>query len=148
MKFARIVNNSAVDVRTESPDGCFTPDIVSEFITVPDEVENGWNLENNIWVAPPPPPIPVIPPAPEPAPQDPKLVGTLINGVMCSATRDDQNGLTAVAMGITLARASGKTFPDTVFQFSNGNTMVITDANFDAAYSKWVPFRQSFFSAN
>lgn len=81
-------------------------------------------------------------------PQDPKLVGTLIEGVMCSATRDDQNGLTAVAMGITMARASGKTFPDTVFQFSNGNTMVITDANFDAAYALWVPFRQSFFSAS
>ena len=84
-------------------------------------------------------------PAPEPAPQDPKLVGTLIEGVMCSATRDDQNGLTAVAMGITLARASGTTFPDTVFKFANGNSLVITDANFDSIYAVWVPFRQSFF---
>ena len=85
------------------------------------------------------------PPAPEPAPQDPKLVGTLINGVMCSATRDDQNGLTAVAMGVTLARASGTTFPDTVFKFANGNSLVITDANFNTVYALWVPFRQSFF---
>jgi len=76
-----------------------------------------------------------------------KLTGVEILGVMCSATKEDQNGLTAIAMGVTLARMSAATFPDTVFQFSNGNTLTITDANFDAVYAAWVPFRQTFFVA-
>lgn len=76
-----------------------------------------------------------------------KTTGILIEGVMCSATKDDQNGLSAVAVGVTLARMSGQVFPATEFSFSNGNTMVITDANFDSIYAQWVPFRQSFFAA-
>jgi hypothetical protein len=106
------------------------------WVECPEGVGIGWTFDGVTAIPPP---------APEPITQDPKLVGTLINGVMCSATRDDQNGLTAVAMGITLARASGKTFPDTAFQFANGNSLVITDANFDSIYAVWVPFRQSFF---
>jgi len=58
-----------------------------------------------------------------------------------------QNGLTAIATGVTLARAASSTFADTVFKFSNGNTLTITDANFNAIYAAWVPFRQSFFAA-
>jgi len=82
---------------------------------------------------------------PEPV-VDLKMTGVEILGVMCSATRDDQNGLTAVAFGVTLARMSGQTFPDTIFYFENGNSLVITDENFDHIYSTWTPFRQSFFS--
>lgn len=52
MKYARITNNQAVDVRTESPDGFFTPDIADQFELVPDEVENGWFLDNGNWSAP------------------------------------------------------------------------------------------------
>jgi hypothetical protein len=87
------------------------------------------------------------PPAPEPSDEDRKLIGTLINGVMCSATKDDQNGLSALAVGVTLARMSGQAFPATQFSFSNGSKLVITDDNFDSIYSQWVPFRQSFFAA-
>ena len=76
-----------------------------------------------------------------------KLQGVEIEGVMCSATREDQNGLTAIAVGIGNARAAGVAFPDTVFEFENGNELTITDANFDAVYAAWVPFRQSFFAA-
>ena len=76
-----------------------------------------------------------------------KQTGVEILGVMCSATKDDQNGLTAIAMGVTLARMSAATFPDTVFQFSNGNTLTVTESNFNAIYDAWVPFRQSFFMA-
>lgn len=65
MKHARIANNTAVDVRSESPEGFFTPEIATQFVEVPDEVENGWLLENGIWSAPPAPPAP----APEPVPQ-------------------------------------------------------------------------------
>ena len=76
-----------------------------------------------------------------------KHAGIEILGVMCSATKDDQNGLTAIAAGVTLARAASTAFPDTVFQFSNGNSLTITDDNFNDIYSIWTPFRQSFFTA-
>jgi len=76
-----------------------------------------------------------------------KRTGVSILGVMCSATKEDQNGLTAIAMGVTISRMAASTFPDTVFQFSNGSTLTITDENFDAVYAAWVPFRQSFFQA-
>lgn len=65
MKHARIVNSTAVDVRIESPEGCFTPDIVAQFVEVPNEVENGWILSGGIWSAqvvtdPVEPPAPVV----------------------------------------------------------------------------------------
>lgn len=63
MKYARIINHSAVDVRDESPEGYFTPNLVEEFVQVPDQVENGWTLTNGHWQAPLPPE-----PAPEPEP--------------------------------------------------------------------------------
>ena len=75
-----------------------------------------------------------------------KLEGIEILGVMCSATKNDQNGLTAIATGVSLARASSSAFPDTRFEFENGNSLIITDSNFNAIYAAWVPFRQSFFA--
>jgi hypothetical protein len=75
-----------------------------------------------------------------------KLAGVLIEGVMCSATGKDQAGLLAVATEITFKRGVGQVAADTKFYFENGNTLVITDGNFDQAYSTWAPFRQSFFS--
>lgn len=74
-----------------------------------------------------------------------KAIGVSILGVMCSATKADQAGLSAVAIGVTIARLAGQTFPDTRFEFENGNSLVVTDANFDAIYAAWTPFRQSFF---
>jgi len=71
MKYARIVNNAAVDVRTGSPDGCFTPNIVAEFVEVPDDVENGWTLSGDAWSAPVIP-EPIIP---EPVAPVPPTVG-------------------------------------------------------------------------
>ena len=75
-----------------------------------------------------------------------KRAGVEINGIVCSATRSDQDGLTAVAMGTLLARAASTTFPDTLFEFENGAELLITDANFDAYYAIWMPFRQSFYT--
>jgi hypothetical protein len=75
-----------------------------------------------------------------------KLSGVEILGVMCSATKEDQSGLSAVALGVTIARAGGQVFPATRFEFQNGNSLVITDANFNQIYGAWVPFRQSFFA--
>lgn len=74
-----------------------------------------------------------------------KLAGIEINGVMCSATKDDQTGLVAVERFFNLSRSAGVTPAPTVFRFANGNTLEITDVNFDAIYAAWVSFRQSFF---
>ena len=52
MKYARIQNTYAVDVRSDSPEGCYTPNIVAEFVEVPDEVMDGWILTDGTWVAP------------------------------------------------------------------------------------------------
>lgn len=69
MKYARIVNETVVDARTEPPEGYFTPEVVAEFITVPDHIEDGWRLVSGEWQAPPPPTSTSTPkPTPEPIP--------------------------------------------------------------------------------
>lgn len=73
---------------------------------------------------------------------DPKMVGVEFNGVMCSATEKDQNGLAAVLMAIQL---QGAAFQPTKFYFENGNTLVISLANYQQFAAVWLPFRQSFF---
>jgi hypothetical protein len=74
---------------------------------------------------------------------DPKLVGIEFEGIMCSATADDQAGLAAVLLAIQL---QGAAFQPTRFYFSNGNILVISLANYQAFTGVWLPFRQSFFA--
>jgi hypothetical protein len=81
-------------------------------------------------------------PADPPPPPDPKLVGIEFEGVMCSATREDQNGLVAV---LTAYQLQGAAFQPTRFEFANGNSLVINKTNIQAFISVWMPFRQSFF---
>ena len=76
-----------------------------------------------------------------------KLSGVEILGVMCSATKQDQNGMTAIGLATLLARSSGGILPQTEMKFENGNSLVITDANFNQVQAIWLPFRQSFFAA-
>ena len=75
-----------------------------------------------------------------------KLTGVEILGVMCSATKADQMGLTAVGLDYSMTTAAGDVFADTKFNFQNGTTLVITNENFSAIYNLWVPFRRSFFA--
>jgi hypothetical protein len=75
-----------------------------------------------------------------------KAEGIEILGVMCSATKEDQMGLTAVGLDYSMTMAAGGTFKDTKFNFQNGSTLVITNENFSAIYDVWVPFRRSFFA--
>jgi len=75
-----------------------------------------------------------------------KITGIEILGAMCSATKDDQMGLTAVGLDYSMTTAGGGTFSSTKFEFSNGNTLVITADNFATIYNLWVPFRRSFFT--
>ena len=91
MKYARINNNQAIDVRTESPEGFFTPDIAAQFERVPDEVENGWTLADGKWTAPV---IAEPGPAPEPvisyakvSPIEFKLLFTIQERVAIKASR-------------------------------------------------------------
>lgn len=73
---------------------------------------------------------------------DPKLIGIEFDGVMCSATAADQNGLAAVLLAIQL---QGDAFQPTRFWFDNGSTLVLTKDNWQAFAAVWLPFRQSFF---
>lgn len=98
------------------------------FQMVQDAIANG----ATVTVEQPPPPTP-----------DPKLVGIEFDGVMCSATANDQNGLVAVMMAIQL---QGAAFEPTRFEFDNGNTLVISLANYQDFMAVWMPFRQSFFA--
>jgi len=75
-----------------------------------------------------------------------KKTGIEILGVMCSATKDDQMGLTAVGLDYSMTTAGGGTFASTKFEFANGNSLVITADNFATIYNLWVPFRRSFFT--
>jgi hypothetical protein len=75
-----------------------------------------------------------------------KLNGVEILGVICSATKEDQMGLTAVGLDYSMTMAAGGTFKDTKFNFQNGATLVITNENFSSIYDVWVPFRRSFFA--
>lgn len=52
MKYARIINNIAIDVRMDSPEDCFTTEIASQFVEVPDQIEDHWSLIDNVWKAP------------------------------------------------------------------------------------------------
>lgn len=62
MKYARIVNSTAVDV-SENPADQFHPIIAGQFVEVPGEVERGWAVDGGgVWSAPPPP-------KPEPEPE-------------------------------------------------------------------------------
>jgi hypothetical protein len=88
------------------------------------------------------PSFPIIEEAP-----NPKLVGVEFQGVMCSATGNDQNGLTAV---FTAIQVQGAAFPATRFEFDNGNELVITagpEGNYQDFMAVWLPFRQSFYLA-
>lgn len=72
-----------------------------------------------------------------------KLEGVLFGGVMCSATKDDQSGLVAV---FTAFQMQGDAFQPTRFDFSNGNSLVLTKNNIMAFAATWMPFRQGFFA--
>lgn len=77
MRYARIVNHTAVDVRTESPEDFFTPEVVAQFVEVPDQVQGGWVLKDGVWSAPPPAPEPEPAPTPEPTPEPIPSIGPI-----------------------------------------------------------------------
>lgn len=71
-------------------------------------------------------------------PQPDKLEGIEFDGVMCSATGDDQAGLTALAETLKWVEVVN-------FRFENGNTLSVTRDTYPKLMAVWVPFRQGFF---
>lgn len=74
-----------------------------------------------------------------------KMRGVEFDGVMCSATGQDQSGLMAVLTGIELAKAIGSDYGTTGFIFENGTRINISTQNAYQLAAVWVPFRKSFF---
>lgn len=70
-----------------------------------------------------------------------KLAGVLIEGKMCSATGQDQAGLTAVYAAINSGLITS-----TNFQFQNGALLTINTANIAAVAAIWTSFRNSFYA--
>lgn len=70
---------------------------------------------------------------------DPKLVGVEFQGILCSATKEDMWGLSAVAPWILAGNS-------TAFEFDNGSTLVLTPENYQEFYVVWASFRASFFN--
>lgn len=87
--------------------------------------------------------FPILQDPPPPPPPDPKWVGVEFDGVMCSATKEDQNGLTSV---LVVYQVEGQAFQPTRFGFANGNSLTLTKDNLMAFLQVWKPFRQSFFT--
>ena len=77
------------------------------------------------------------------AEQAQKMTGIEFEGVMCSATKDDQAGLLAVWMDYM---SSPSEFQPTRFDFTNGNALVLTEDNLPAFRAVWLAFRRQFFS--
>lgn len=80
MKYARIVNNAAADATTEDPVGRFHPDIVAQFVEVPDDVVDGSTLDPDTGAWTPPDALPEDAPVPEVGnlrPTPPEFMATL-----------------------------------------------------------------------
>lgn len=67
-----------------------------------------------------------------------KLVGVEFDGVMCSATAEDQHGLADIEAVVRAGMAIN-------FHFENGTKLALATDNIDAFRAVWFPFRLSFF---
>lgn len=74
-----------------------------------------------------------------------KLTGVDFEGVMVSATSEDQHGLNAIWTQDVLAKMAGGTMPAVNFVFENGAKVVLSDENIESFKAVWLPFRMSFF---
>lgn len=108
------------------------PDVTAEYVLA--NIDAGWELLDG----PPEPP----PPTAEELARVAKITGIEFEGVMCSATKEDQAGLLAVLIAFQMQGAS---FQPTRFDFSNGNKLVLTKNNIQQFIAVWMPFRNSFF---
>ncbi len=71
-----------------------------------------------------------------------KLTGFEYDGVMCSGTKDDQNGVTAIALMIMNVPESTHNMT-----FDNGNILKLTAENITDFVTQFSAFRSQFFEA-
>lgn len=79
MAWARIVNNAAVEIIRENPEGRYVAEVVAMFRAVPDDVRIGSTVDDEgVWThpAPEPEPEPIQQPAPRVSPVEFKLLFT------------------------------------------------------------------------
>lgn len=88
-KYARIINNIAVDVST-NPTEHFHPIIAAQFVVVPDSVKPGWIKSGSTWSAPPDSPVPASPEPiyPKLTPVQFKLLFTSVERIAIYAAKD------------------------------------------------------------
>ena len=98
MKYARVANGIAVDVRATSPEGLFHPDVAAEFIQVDSEVQDGWGVVTEVRYdeggvgtevlrfVPPVVPAP-LPPPKSPTPTPPQVSPVEFKMLFASAER-------------------------------------------------------------
>lgn len=82
---------------------------------------------------------PTTEPSAEEARFDAMLTGVEFDGVMCSALKEDQWGLSSVRNYIL----GGAVIP---FKFVNQNTIILDSSNLADFEAVWIPFRASFFT--
>jgi len=124
-------NSGGIDCEVDHPVYGWTP-----FSAQPDDPEQlGQDLYAEILAAGG---IAAAPSPPAPTERELKLAGVEFEGTMCSATKEDMWGLKSIEDYV----AAGQ---DTPFQFDNGNTLVLTQANMASFQAVWIPFRASFF---
>lgn len=74
--------------------------------------------------------------------QQTKTDGIVFEGVKCSATKDDQNGITAITVLLQARQNDHHNM-----HFSNGSVLRLDKNNISDFLETWVPFRSSFFEA-
>jgi len=99
------------------------------FVSIPADAVCGQVLESGIFVNPP-----ESPPTLEQQRRASMLAGVEFEGVMCSAFKDDQFGLSSIKPYVE----SGMSFD---FEFVNGSVLNINPSNIAAFEAVWFPFR-------
>ena len=56
--YARIQHGVVADVRQTHPKGFFVDEFAAQFVTVPDDVGNGWAFDGSTYTPPPAPYVP------------------------------------------------------------------------------------------
>ena len=134
--WARIENKKVVELVNFDPTSMFHPTLI--FVKCVGDVRQDYLYIDGVFNA-------VAPQSEQEKTQsqidsDLKMAGVLIQGVMCSATTADSNGLLAVNVWVGRGHS-------TRFEFANGNTLLLTPSNHDYFASKWMAFRQSFYKS-